>query len=132
MTETSSSKPPSFPTPRETIQIQGDFFLAEAFTRYRGKTNGYFVERTSILSILDRSGRKIEGGWEEEWVEIAPGIETRSENLVEKYSIGDRSHELAKTASVRIHRHACPVHIQFRNTMSTTTTTITNSLPVKA
>ena len=117
MTGPSISKPSSFPTTRDVIRIQEESFLVEVSTRYRGKTNGYFVERVSILQILDKSGHKIEGRWEEDWVEIAPGIETRSENLVEKYSIGDRSHELAKTASVRIHRHACPVHIQFQNTM---------------
>jgi len=111
---------PFFPKPRETIYVRESLCLLEVYTRYRGKTNGYFIDRTSILSILDKFGQVIEGRWEHDWIEVVPGIETRCGNLVQRQSIADRNHESAMTACVRIHRHACPVRIEFRNTMEYT------------
>ena len=114
MADTPTVSPPAFPTPRETVQIQGDFTVLEISTYYRGKTNGYIVERTWVISILDKSGQPVEEKWETDWVEVAPGIDARRENLLTVYGAGERRQEVAKTGSIRIHRVACPVHVQLR------------------
>jgi hypothetical protein len=104
------------PIPQETVTIEGECVVVEAGTLYRGKTNGYMVDRRSILEIVDKAGRHLEGRWEADWIEIAQGIQTRGERLVQRSSLGEHNHEAVKTASVRIHRSACPVHIHFCNT----------------
>ena len=63
----------------ETVKIKEESILIEVSTWYRGKTNGYVVERKEILSILDKSGQAVAARWEAEWIEIAPGMEMRGE-----------------------------------------------------
>jgi hypothetical protein len=116
MSEISSTHIPPYPTVRETVRVKEEFVLIEVSTWYRGKTNSYVVERMSILAILDKLGQAVTARWEKDWIEIAPGIETRGENSVRRTSIGIRSHEFVKTGSIRIHRHACPVYVHFLNT----------------
>jgi hypothetical protein len=105
------------PAPRATVWIQEEPLIVEISTWYRGKTNSYVVDRTSLLSMLDRSARVIEGIWEDDWTEISPGIETRREHRSSRTRIGSRSSEHVITAGVRIREHACPVLIQFRRTL---------------
>jgi hypothetical protein len=116
MSDPSAVNPPAFPTPRETVRITEDFTVLEVSSYYRGKTNAYIVERTWVMSILDKSGHAVEGKWEADWIEVAPGIETRRENQLTVYGDGTRRQEVAKTGSVRIHGHACPAHVQLRRT----------------
>jgi hypothetical protein len=115
MSDKSSIKIPPHLTARNTVEVKEDPALIEVVTRYRGKTNGYVVERMSILAILDKSGQAVAARWGTNWTKIAPRIETRGENMVEGASIGSRRHESNKTGSIRIHRHACPVYVHLLN-----------------
>ncbi len=111
---TESNPPPSEPpVPEQTIRVEEESILIEIANSYRGKTGGYMAERGSIVCILDRSGREVEGRWDDEWVEIAPGIKTRGQLTTAQSRAGATESELAATASIRIHRHACPVHVEF-------------------
>ena len=74
----------------------------------------YVVERTHLLSVMDSSGRMTEVRWEDDWIEIAPGIEMLREHRVSRMRIGSKSHKHVTTGIIRIHRRACPVHIHFR------------------
>jgi hypothetical protein len=117
MPENKQDAIPSPPKPRSIIYARDDFHVVQIYSRYRGKTNGYFVDRTCILSIMDKLGKVVEGKWKDDLVEVAPGIETRRGNLIERQRLGDHSYESAMTACVCIHRNVCPVHIEFRDTM---------------
>jgi len=107
----------AFPEARDTVRIREESLIVEINTWYRGKTNSYVVDRTSLLSILDKSANVIEGKWQEDWAEVAPGIETRRENTGSRTRIGSRSSEHVITGSIRIQANACPVFIRFRRTL---------------
>lgn len=107
----------AFPEARDTVRIREESLIVEVSTWYRDKTNSYVVDRKSLLSILDRSARVIECQWEDDWTEVAPGIETRRENQGTRTRIGGRSSEHITTESVRIQAFACPVFIRFRRTL---------------
>jgi len=107
----------AFPEARDTVRIREESLVVEVNTWYRGKTNSYVIDRTSLLSILDKSTRAIECKWEDDWTEAAPGIEIRRENKGYRTRIGSRSSEHVITQSVRIHATACPVFIRFRRTL---------------
>ena len=117
MSDESSPEGREFPEVRNSVCIREESHVVEISTHYRGKTNMYVVERTSLLSILDKSGRELNAVWKEDWIEIAPGIDTRREDRVYRTRIGSHSSEQAIKGSVRIQRLACPVHIQFRHTL---------------
>jgi hypothetical protein len=116
MSEEKTAETSPFPEAREIVRISRDPALLEVTVYYRGKTGGYYVERTSIRSILDRSGRSVEPLWDEEWAEVAPGIETRGENRSSRTTFGDRSHQSHIRGSLRIYRSACPVYVRFLKT----------------
>ena len=107
----------AFPKARDTVRIREESLIVEINTWYRGKTNSYVVDRTSLLSILDKSAHQIEGEWQDDWTEVAPGIETRRENTISRTRIGSRSSEHVITGSIRIQANACPVFIKFRSTL---------------
>jgi len=106
-----------FPEARDTVRIREEPLVVEINTRYRGKTNSYVVDRTSLLSILDKSAQSIECKWDDDWTEVSPGIETRRENRGYRTTIGARSSEHFVTQSVRIQGDACPVFIKFRRAL---------------
>lgn len=112
----SSNKIPHCPSAERIVKIKEDTALIEVISRFRSKTNGYVVDRMSTKSILDKSGEELTAKWDKDWAEIAPGIETRSEREVERTSIGTYKHKSAKTGSIRLHRHACLIHVQFIST----------------
>jgi hypothetical protein len=107
----------AFPEARDTVRIREESMIVEINTWYRDKTNSYVVDRTSLLSILDKSAHQIEGEWQDDWTEVAPGIETRRENRISRTRIGSRSSEHVMTGSIRIQANACPVFIKFRSTL---------------
>jgi hypothetical protein len=107
----------AFPEARDTVRIREESLIVEINTLYRDKTNSYVVDRTALLSILDKSAHQIEEKWQDDWTEVAPGIETRRENQIFRTRIGSRSSEHVITGSVRIQASACPVFIKFRSTL---------------
>jgi hypothetical protein len=117
MSDASFPDNPAFPEARDTVWIREESLIVEINTWYRGKTNSYVVDRTWLLSILDKSAHPIEGKWQDDWIEVAPGIETRRENTISRTRIGSRSSEHTITGSIRIQANACPVFIKFRNTL---------------
>jgi len=116
MSDIPAASPPSIPTKHETCHITEEPKVIEITTYYRGKTNSYVVDRTSLRTILDSSGQPVTPEWSEDWTEIAPGIETRRENRGTRSRIGNRTHETHISGSLRIHRHACPVYVEFGET----------------
>jgi hypothetical protein len=46
------------PAPITIVRLAREFTEVEISTYYRGKTNAYVVERTSLLAILDKTGRR--------------------------------------------------------------------------
>lgn len=113
MTRRRNASGQSFPRPERRSRIYGEYQLIELIGSYRGKTNVYTVERQLVHSILDHLGNPVEPNWSEKWTEISPGIETRSEHRGTQWKSGDRSQESYVTGCLRIHRHACPVYVQF-------------------
>jgi len=112
MGDDSVGSPGVFPPVRGTVRVEQPFAVVELTTYYRGKTNAYVVERTSLVKILDRSGQTVEPCWNDEWCELAPGIEMQRTRLSRRYAVGGRSMEFVTTGRLRIHRYACPVHLQ--------------------
>ena len=98
--------------PRQTVNIAGDYIEVDSRTDWRGKTGGYFRAQVSIVRIVDKDGHDVPLVREPDWRESAPGIETRCR--------GDGARagkcETHRDESVRIHREACPVSIQFEAT----------------
>lgn len=113
MTDISGDPSPSIPTKYETCRIKEECKIVKITTYYRGKTNSYVVDRTLLRTILDASGQMVTPDWAEDWTEVAPGIATRRENRGTRSRIGDRSHETHIAGSLRIHRRACPVYVEF-------------------
>lgn len=101
---------------RSTVRVEQPFAVVELTTYYRGKTNAYVVERTSLVKILDRSGQAVEPCWNDEWSEVAPGIEMQRARSSQRFSVGNSSRETVTTGRLRIHRDACPVHLQLCDT----------------
>jgi hypothetical protein len=101
--------------PEQVIEVKEPFVTLEATRAFRGKTAGYWREQTTILRILDRAGRQVAPVWETEWRESAPGIETRAASEVSRTRAGDTPYETVVDECVRIHRHACPVRVQFQH-----------------
>lgn len=105
--------PDAFPKPARKVRIEEPFKDIELTTHYRGKTNGYVVDRKWVHTILDRSGQTVVPQWTDDWTEIAPGIETRREDRSTRSRVGNQNYETHISGSLRIHRHACPVHVEF-------------------
>jgi len=72
----------AFPEARDTVRIREASLVVEVSTWYRGKTNSYVVDRTSLLSMLDKSARPIECKWEDDWTEAAPGLKSAGRTKV--------------------------------------------------
>jgi hypothetical protein len=99
------------PDDARSISVTDDFVEIDYGVDYRGNDDGYHRDETVIMIIVDKRGQTVPGIWEKEWEEIAPGIETR------RLEGGTRSgrQEHARGQSIRVHRSACPVHIQLRH-----------------
>lgn len=82
----------------EVIRISNNFAEARSHYWHSEGTNDYKNSAIHIEKIVDRKGQVVGAVWQDDWTEVSPGIETRKE----------------KGHHVRIHRHACPVRIQFQ------------------
>jgi hypothetical protein len=95
---------------RRVVKLTGDHIDVDATTNWRNKTGGYFQTEVSILHIVGKDGGEVTPIWEKEWHESAPAIETRTRDD----NVRQGRFETAWNKTVRIHRDACPVEIQFR------------------
>jgi hypothetical protein len=101
---------------KDTVQVQDESMTIEMVNLYEGKTNAYIVDRTDALLICDKTDRKLDGRWEDDWVEISPGIETKHENKVIRTGADNARFERAIKGIIRIRRSACPVYIKYSST----------------
>ena len=86
--------------PEETVSFKSECFQLESHIFYRGGTNDYSKDGTSIHKIVNNKGIVVEGVWMDAWQEISPGIKTRIEK---------------GNCQVRIYRSACPVRVLYHD-----------------
>ncbi|MFH2057640.1 MAG: hypothetical protein ABIJ59_01925 [Pseudomonadota bacterium] len=85
----------------ENVKDISDYFI-DITGMYYGKngSNDYSRRGIEIDTIIDNLGNAVKKIWEDEWTQIAPGIETATVKGVR---------------TVRIYREACPVRVRFRH-----------------
>ncbi len=80
--------------------IEADFIDVTGMYYGRNGSNKYTRRGIEIDTIVDSNGNKVKIVWQDEWVEVAFGIESGNVNNVR---------------TIRIHREACPVRVRFRH-----------------
>jgi hypothetical protein len=83
---------------------------------FRGKSQGYWKDTVRMMKIVDKDGKEYEGVWCREWTWIAPGIETRRPDVINKWG----RQESVEDEAIRIQRSACPVWVKFHSTSKLT------------
>lgn len=82
----------------EVVRLTSESTERQSYYFHRKGSHDYSTDRIEIDKIVDREGRPVEGVWNDQWTEIAQGIETRLNNGL---------------CSIRIHRKACPVRVRY-------------------
>lgn len=97
------------PDKLDTVKVKDEFIEVACELYFRGKSNSYIREQSIFEMIVDKDGRIIKSVWNNEWTEVAQGIETRKDGTGSRYG----NIEQYKTEVLRIYRFACPVHVNF-------------------
>jgi hypothetical protein len=106
----SDNKAPKSPENAELVQVSDDFLEIACGILFLGNEDGFNRDEKVILTIIDNQGREVPGRWGKEWIEVAPGIQTRKRDG----STRSGNLEQAHGQEMIIYRSACPVYVQFR------------------